>query len=329
MDSVVGACNAGDGVRPDFEPVEKCRQITSTDPMPTWNSYQIPTSLNQAFKLLSLHPSSAIVAGGTDLLLDIRQDRHLPVDVLVDVTRLPELTSIEIRAGRLFIGAAVPLKQVAASPLVQEHASALADSTGQIGGPQVRAVGTLGGNVAHALPAGDGAISLLALDASAEIARSDGRREVPLIELYRGPGESTLDKTREILTGFYLPLSIPGQASAFSRVMRPQGVALPVINMAAWLHVADHNIIAARVAVGPAGPVPRRADELEAALLGQVWDDGTRSRARAALHRCVHFRSSPLRATSAYRDDLAETLLDRVMDVAYIRADASAEGGRS
>lgn len=330
MDSVVAACSAGDGVRPIDAPVEKCRQITSTDPMTNWNTYQIPTSLSQAFQLLNTYPtSSAVVAGGTDLLLDIQQERHASVEVLVDVTRIPELTCLEIRSNRLFVGAALPLKQVAASPLIQEHARALAESTGQIGGPQVRAVGTLGGNVGHALPAGDGAISLLALDAVAEVARVDGTSEVPLEKLYRGPGETALDRGKEIIVGFYIPLSQPGQASAFSRVMRPQGVALPVINMAVWLEVHGNQIIHSRVAVGPSGPVPKRASDVEISLCNQKLSRVTIENAYEALHGCIHFRSSPLRATAGYRDHLAEVLLDRVLRTAYQRAVASASGRQS
>jgi xanthine dehydrogenase FAD-binding subunit len=242
------------------------------------------------------------------------------VDVLVDVTRIPELTRLEIRGDRLFIGAGIPLDQVAASPLVKQHARALAESTGQIGGPQVRAVGTLGGNVAHALPAGDGAISLLALDARAEIACVDGVREVPLTQIYKGPGESTLEKSAEIITGFYLPLGQIGQASAFARVMRPQGVALPVINMAVWLEVIDKKITRSRVAVGPAGLVPKRAVDVESFLCSQELDDLTIENAMQALHGCIQFRSSPLRASAAYRDHLAEVLLERLLRTVYQRA---------
>jgi xanthine dehydrogenase FAD-binding subunit len=309
-------------------PVEKCRLITSTEPMTTWKTYQIPSTLNQAFEYLSYSPaSSAIVAGGTDLLLDIQQERRMPVDVLVDVTRIPELTCLEIRGSRLFIGAAVPLKQISASQLVHEHAQALSESTGQIGGPQVRAVGTLGGNVGHALPAGDGAISLLTLDARAEVARADGLREVPMIDLYKGPGETALRVGQEILTGFYIPLRQPRQASAFSRVMRPQGVALPIINMAVWLAVdAAGAISGARIGVGPAGLVPQRALEVEQLLAGKVYSPELLQAAIPVLHHCIHFRSSALRATAGYRDHLAEVLLERVLSAAYGRAMSSSGG---
>jgi xanthine dehydrogenase FAD-binding subunit len=295
--------------------------------MTTWKTYQIPSNLKQAFEYLSYSPtSSAVVAGGTDLLLDIQQERRPAVDVLVDVTRIPELTCLEIRGSRLFIGAAVPLKQVSASALVHEHATALAESTGQIGGPQVRAVGTLGGNVGHALPAGDGAISLFTLDAHAEVASESGVREVAMSDLYRGPGETALRVGQEILTGFYIPLRQPGQASAFSRVMRPQGVALPIINMAAWVSMDGGIIRAARLAVGPAGPVPQRASELEEALVSKTYSPELIKEVIPVLHHSIHFRSSALRATAGYRDHLAEVLLERVLSTACGRATSSTGG---
>ncbi len=322
MDSVVAACSAGDGVEPDAL-VEKCRQIASTDPMPIWNNYYKPQSLPDIFHILDTHASSYLVAGGTDLLLEIQQEHRPPVDAMVDVTRIPDLNKLEIRSNRLFIGAAVPLKQITLSPLVLTHAQALAESTGLIGGPQVRAVGTLGGNVAHALPAGDGAISLLTLDATAEIATSEGCHEIPLIKLYKGPGESTLIPQKELIVGFYLPLTKPGQASAFARVMRPQGVALPIINMAIWVDVEERTCRDIRIAVGPAGPILRRVELVEAAVRGTSITDLDVSSLFPILHETVQFRSSALRATSEYRNHLVEVLLVQVMRTALDRAGKS------
>lgn len=328
MDSVVAARIPGDGVGPDDGPVEKCRLITSTDPMPTWNNYLLPNSIPQAFQFIQSNPSCLIVSGGTDLLLEIEQEQRPPVENLIDVTRIPELNVIEVRKDRLFIGAAVPLKVVAESPLVQQHAEALSESTGQIGGPQVRAVGTLGGNVGHALPAGDGAISLLALDAQAEVASMAGVRRVPLIQLYKGVGVSTLEPGKEIIVGFDVALQQPGQASAFSRVMRPQGVALSIINMATWLEVQERRITRSRLAVGPAGTMPKHVEDVDSFLIGKELSNGTLAKAKCLIHDCVQFRSSPLRATSGYRDHLAEVLLERVLTTAYARAQQPITGGR-
>lgn len=292
--------------------------------MPIWNNYHLAQSINDALQALSAAPGPArLIAGGTDLLLDLQQGRHPAVDTLVDVTAIPELTTLEIRQGKLFIGAAVPLSQLVRSPLVQHHAQALIEACDLIGGPQVRNTATLGGNVAHALPAADGTIALLALGGIAEIASLLGARQSPLEDLFLGPGRSNLDPKREMILGFYLPLKQPGQASAFSRIMRPQGVALPILNLAVWLERRADRLADVRIAVGPAGPRPVRARAAEEALRGQVFDQSTLTRALEALLSEAHLRSSPYRATKEYRRDLAGVLLEVALSTAWKRAENS------
>lgn len=289
--------------------------------MPIWKRYTLAFTVEEALQALAAARGPArVIAGGTDLLLDLQQGRHPPLDTLVDVNAIPEMTVIELRQASLYIGAAVPLCCLVADARVRRHAQALVEACGQIGGPQVRNAATLGGNVAHALPAADGAIALTALDAQAEVASLAGRRRTPLAELYLGPGRSALDSSREILVGFYLPLLSSGQASAFQRVMRPQGVALPVLNMAIWLWRQGEMLADLRIAIGPAGPVPFRAHVAEAVLRGLPWGEVSKSRAREALLSEARFRTSPYRASVAYRQHLAGVLLDRLLPIAWERA---------
>jgi carbon-monoxide dehydrogenase medium subunit len=289
--------------------------------MTIWNHYHLAKNIPDALEALSKAPGSArLVAGGTDLLLDLQQGRHPPIHTLVDITRVPEMTVLEVRREQLYVGAAVPLNQVVASPLVLQHAQALLEAAGLIGGPQVRNTATLGGNVAHALPAGDGTIALLALDAQAEIADLTGCRQVPLSELFAGPGRSTLDLRRELLAGFYLPLRQAGQASAFERVMRPQGVAIAILNLAVWLQRQDDLIADIRIAVGPSGPIPFRASAAEAALRSKPMGEGAITEAIQALLGEARFRTSPHRATAEYRQDMSGVLLRHTLAAAWERS---------
>ncbi len=114
------------------------------------------------------------IAGGTDLLLDLKQGRHAPVHTLIDLTFVSEMSLLELRGDDLYIGAAVSVNRVALDPLVGTHAQALVEACNLIAGPQVRNTATLGGNVAHALPAADGTIALTALNAQAEVASPAG-----------------------------------------------------------------------------------------------------------------------------------------------------------
>lgn len=298
--------------------------------MTTWNHYHLARSVTDALQALSGSTGEACpIAGGTDLLLDLQQGRHTPVDTLVDVTAVPEMNALEIRDRRLYIGAAVPLNQVVAAPLVRAHAMALVEAGSLIGGPQVRNTATLGGNVAHALPAADGTIALLALDAQAEVAELDGRRMVPMETLFAGPGKSALDPQRELLVGFSLPLAGAGQASAFRRVMRPQGVAIAVLNLAAWVQrgidAAGREFLAdVRLSVGPGGPRPFRARAAEACLQGQALSDDQLDGALEDLLSEARFRTSPHRATAEYRRHLSAVLFREVLRTAWERALSSA-----
>lgn len=288
--------------------------------MSLWKEYLHPQTVQEAVQALASAPVPAIpIAGGTDLMLDLQQGNHTPVHTLVDLSGIPEMCLLEIRGEKLYIGASVPHNRIVESLLVREHASSLVESCGLIGGPQVRNSATLGGNVAHALPAADGTIGLLALEAEAEVASPSSRRLLPLHELFAGPGKSTL-ASDEIIVGFYVPLRKPRQASAFCRVMRAQGIALPILNLAAWVERDGEVIRVARVAVGPAGPTPFRAIETGKYLSGKVFSAETIAGAQETLLAEAKFRTSPARATAEYRRELVVVLLKNALSTAWERA---------
>jgi carbon-monoxide dehydrogenase medium subunit len=291
------------------------------DPMSLWENYYIASSTDDALRALREAPGPArVVAGGTDLLLDIQQGRHAPVHTFVDVNEIPDLKKLEVRDGELYIGASVPHRVITTSGLVCENCQALATASGLIGGPQVRNTATIGGNVAHALPAADGTIALMALGADAQVAGTGGPRRVPMADLFKGPGESTLVPNEEILTGFFVPLRRPGQGSAFNRIMRPQGVAIAIINLAAWIHMQGGRVQDVRIAVGPSGPVPRRLAKAEDALRGKAPDDEAVAAAYAAALEDASLRTSRHRATKEYRRDMVGVLLEKTLREAVERA---------
>jgi carbon-monoxide dehydrogenase medium subunit len=298
--------------------------------MNLWHEYLRPTTLSQALKAFAEASGTVLpIAGGTDLLLDLEQGRHPPVHMLVDVTSIAEMTALDVRAEELFIGAAVPVDHIVHDPLAMAHAPALTEACNLIAGPQVRNVATLGGNVAHALPAADGTIALLALNAEAEIAsalngaersRSAYTRRVPFKDLFLGPGKSSLKHGQELLVGFYLPLSQKGQASCFKRIMRPQGVALPILNCAVWIEREDDNIKDVHIAVGPGGGTPFRATQAEEILRGKPFDNAAFETALEALLAQAKFRTSARRASADYRRHIVSGLFKDVIETAWKRA---------
>jgi carbon-monoxide dehydrogenase medium subunit len=302
--------------------------------MMLWKDYHLAESIPDALQALDNATGVArLIAGGTDLLLDLQQGRHPPVDTLVDITRIPEMNSLDIHNGVLYIGAGLPLNHLVNSPLLFQNAQALYEACKLIGGPQVRNTATLGGNVAHALPAADGTIALLAFDAKVEIASIAGRKIVPLGELFLGPGKSALDPKHEILVAFHLPLAKARQASAFRRVMRPQGVAIAILNMAVWIERDDFDgkgqgLKDIRIALGPGGPTPFRARGAEDVLRGSFPSSERIESALEVLLEEVVFRTSPHRATQKYRRRLAGVLLEETLGLAWERAGMEIEKSR-
>ena len=310
--------------------------------MTLWQNYLKPKTLSEAMDALANAPRPIIpIAGGTDLLLDLKQGRHSPVQTLLDVTSIEEMTRLEITGDELFIGASVTVNRVATSPIVAHHTRALTEACNLIAGPQVRNVATLGGNVAHALPAADGTIALLALDVQAEIialSGADGRvvapqaprietersrsaitRKIPFKELFLGAGKSSLKHGEELIVGFYIPIKtseVSRTASCFKRIMRPQGVALPILNCAVWLERENEAIKDIRIAVGPGGGTPFRATQAEDTLREQSLNESTIESALEALLAQAQFRTSARRASADYRRYIVNGLFRDVIETA-------------
>jgi carbon-monoxide dehydrogenase medium subunit len=289
--------------------------------MPLWKDYHLPVSVDEAVGLLARYDGKArVVAGGTDLILDLQQGNEHPVEALVDVTRIVGLNEIREEAGFILIGAGVTHTQIVASTLLHRKATALVEASYVVGGPQVRNVATIGGNVAHALPAADGTTALNALDAEVEVASFSGRRWIPFTALFLGPGKSAIDSTREVLTALRCKVTGLREGSAASRIMRPQGVALPIMNFSTWVRVIDNVIDEVALAVAPVAPTPFRCKQTEAFLTGKPATAESIEAAVEVLLRECKPRTSPHRATAEYRKEVLPVLLRRTLSKAIARA---------
>jgi CO/xanthine dehydrogenase FAD-binding subunit len=173
----------------------------------------------------------------------------------------------------------------------------------------------------HALPAADGTIALMVLQAQAEIADLQGRRMVPVAELFLGPGKSLINPEREILVGFHMPVRKAHQACAFRRIMRSQGIALPILNVSVWLERKAERIQDVRISVGPGGPTPWRAGTAEDSLRGQPYSPATFATALQAVLKQVGFRTSANRASAEYRAHLLHNLFYECIEAAWQRAE--------
>lgn len=282
----------------------------------------MPRSVKEAVEWLNHYDGRArVIGGGTDLLLEIQHGQSPVEEAMVDTSQIAGLGNISNENGYIVIGCAVTHTQIVKHESIITHGTCLVESCGVIGGPQVRNVATLAGNVAHALPAGDGSIGLLALDGEIEVADTSGSRWMPLQDAFLGPGKSAIDHHRAILTRLRFRPTALREASAFTRVMRPQGVALPMISMAARMQLDDNdNISSIRISLGPAGPVPYLAEPAMDLLTGGPAAAQQYDKAAKAVLASVPLRTSKYRATQEYREEMIRMHLPLILERAAERA---------
>ena len=281
-----------------------------------WQEYLFPSSVEEALAMLAECEGRArLVAGGTDLVIELTEGRRA-ADCLVDITRIPELDKMTLEDGMIVLGANVTHRQASESPLVRERATVLAEACRAVGSLQIRNVGTLGGNVVNAMPAADGTTALLALEAEAEIADGTGRRWAPLPDLFAGPGVSRVDSTREMLTAFRFRALGEGQGSALERIARRRALALPILICAVVVTLSEggEDFKSARIALGPVAPVPFRASQAEESLRGAPISLKTMARAGEIAMQESHPRSSLLRASREYREEVIKVLVRRGLE---------------
>ena len=286
-----------------------------------WNRYYAPDTVTAALDILQRYEGRArVIGGGTDLLVETRRGLRRPIEAIVDATRIKGLDTIVEEGDHIVIGCGVTHTTIVSDPRVTRYGRCLSESCGVIGGPQVRNTGTLAGNVAHALPAGDGTIGLMALGGEVEVSGRDGARWMPAKDTFKGPGRSVIDRHHEILTRLRFRRQSNNEGSAFHRVMRPQGLCLPIISMATRLRMDGDTIAAAGISMGPVGPVPWFAEPAAAALIGQPPSEALFSEATRIALEHVSLRTSKYRATEEYRESMIRTWLPIILANAVRRA---------
>jgi carbon-monoxide dehydrogenase medium subunit len=275
-----------------------------------WQAYEMPTSVEQALETLARHDGQArLIAGGTDLILELQEGKH-QAECLVDVTRIPGLDRIEQQGDWMVIGANVTFRQIKDSPLLREQARVLSEAAATVGALQIQSVATLVGNVVNAMPAADGSVALLALDAEAELTGLQDKAWRPLGELFVGPGQSAVDPTCQMITAIRFPVPRGRHGSAWERIGRRRALVLPILNCGVSLALHDDDRLAwARIGLGPVAPVPFRARETEAFLAGHPATDETFGQAAETVIREAQPRSSLLRASREYRIEVLQVLV--------------------
>ncbi len=229
--------------------------------------YFRPSSLDQAIAGLRENAGARLLAGGTNLLVDIKLERAAP-DLLIDISGIPGIEGIELRSSGISIGSLTTIRTLSTSDHLWSGYTALAEAAASFGSTQVSARGTIGGNVCNGSPASDTVPALFAFDACAAIAGPGGERRAPIEDLLLGPGSVDL-KEGEILTGIDLP-SLERSGSAFLKISRVRA-DLAKASAAVVIVREKERIADCRIALGSVGPTVLRARRAEAELAGKVF----------------------------------------------------------
>lgn len=287
-----------------------------------WQAYEIPASVEEALDILARYEGRArLIAGGTDLIIELQEGKR-SVECLVDVTRIPGLDRIEQEGEWIVLGSNVTFRQIKESPLVQERARVLAEAAATVGALQIQTVATLAGNVVNAMPAADGSVALMALDAEAQVVDKEGRSWRPIGDLFLGPGRSAVDPTRQMIVAFRFRALGVSQGSAWERIGRRRALVLPILNcgVSVALDGEGEHLAWARIGLGPVAPVPFRARQAEAFLAGRPADDETFAQAAEIAAGEAQPRTSLLRASREYRLEVLKVLVRRGLARAVAQA---------
>jgi carbon-monoxide dehydrogenase medium subunit len=284
-----------------------------------WSHYITASSVDEVVKALAEHgPRARIVAGATDLILELELGVRKGIDTLIDVTRIPDLSEIRLDGdGIIHLGPLVTHNDCAASPLLRQRALPLAQASYEVGAPQIRNRSTVAGNLITASPANDTIPALMALGASV-VLRSVGdtgvanERTLPLSEFYAGL-RKTVMQPGEMLVDIHFPALPKTARGAFMRITLRRAQAISVVNAAVVLHFKGEKIAAAAITLGAVAPTIVRAPEAEACLVGRTMS--AKNIAEAA--RLAQQAASPIgdiRSSADYRREMVRVAVTRVLN---------------
>jgi CO/xanthine dehydrogenase FAD-binding subunit len=273
--------------------------------------YKTPNTIQEAIDLLWKAGGKAkIIAGGTDLVIGLRNGDHTP-HFIIDITRVEALRKIGEENGTISIGAAVTHSEIASSSLARKYGKVLSDAAAEVGSPQIRNLGTIGGNIVNASPAADTIPPLMVLNAVARVMSKEGEKQVPISQLFKGPYQTNL-KPHELLTQITFQKLPSGMRSSFIRLARRESMATARMSVAVVLQIEKNRIKDIRIAVGSVTPIPQRMSEAEVFLKGKSPDEEALKRASLKVSETMIHRSG-VRPSTSSQQPVVESLFIRAM----------------
>ncbi len=278
-----------------------------------WDTYFTPATLDEARQLLAEHEESArIIAGGTDIIIELERGVRPHITTLIDITRIPGLDRIELgQDGLIHLGPLVTHNHVAGSELIAQRALPLAQASWLEAAPQIRNRATVAGNIITASPANDTIAPLMALGAQVALRSAAGERVVPFKDFYTGV-RKTVMRPDELLTDIaFKPLSAD-ERGIFLKLGLRKAQAISVVNLTVILRLGQAEVLEAHITEGSVAPTIIRAPEAEAALIGAPLDEDAINQA-AELAAQAARPIDDVRGSAAYRREMIRVLTRRAL----------------
>ena len=277
-----------------------------------FEEYFQPQKLDKALELKAEYGDQIeVAAGSTDLLVANYEKLH-EIEYWLDLDKLDQLKKIEVKENKLHIGAVVSHLQLMKSDLVQEKFAVLAAAAADVGSPQIRSRGTIGGNICTSSPAGDLLAPLLSYEADFKLQSAAGERIVAAEDFFTGPKRNLMEAD-ELLTEIIIPLTENKREGAWIKVGRRKALVISTLTLSVVLEFKKEKIIKAGIAMGSVAPTPIRLGAVEEMLTGSSLKELDYKK----LGQEVKARINPiddLRGTKEYREDVAVDVMVRALN---------------
>ena len=278
-------------------------------------------SVSHAITLLKDHPQAQIIAGGSDVLVQIREGRRAGAE-LVSIYRLDELRGVTMEEdGTIRIGSLTSFSHITRDSIIQEYINVLGEAVDMVGGPQIRNIGTIGGNTFNGVTSADSASTLHAWDALVELTGPEGVRILPISDFYIRARKVDL-RPAELQTAILIPKSsYEGYYGHYIKYAMRNAMDIATLGCSVNVKLSeDKRIIEdVRIAFGVAGPVPMRAIHAEEIAKGKVISGEVRDAFSRAVLEDISPRDS-WRASKAFREHISQLLAGRALTEAILKA---------
>ncbi len=276
-------------------------------------------SVDEAIALLIENPNARLVAGGTDVLIKLREGKQ-GFSELVDINGLKELNFIlEDKEKNILIGSGSVFADIIKSEIIKKHIPMLCEAAQSVGGPQVRNVATIGGNICNGVTSADSASSLFALNAIVVIKGPEMTRQIPISKFYMGPGQVDLKKGEVLTTIKITPENYEASFGHYYKYAMRNAMDIATIGCAVSLKIKNHKLVDFRIAYGVAGPVPIRCPKTEKAVINKIISKTLLDEISQIIESDVSPRTS-WRASREFRMNIIKELSKRATKKALQRA---------